>query len=252
LDKAFFGIVRRFGLLIAFLALTATVGALAWGIMLYRTPVHSEIAKPRLDYQKFKESLRPAPANQENAQVSSEGATAQTNTFKTPFEKQFERFVQQIIANGNRYLAPEYSMREDRVRSSCKEMTDRFPADQHDTLALSLMEQFAKATAALADDPSNKSNVADASEKGKRWETFTAWIATELQTQLEAENARVRTEEAKAVADKAQAIQLAGAAGTAFVVFIFFTLMLVLIAIERNTRPISVSGPPEASTAATA
>jgi hypothetical protein len=64
------------------------------------------------------------------------------------------------------------------------------------------------------------------------------WIASELQAQLESENERVRAEQAKAVANKVQAAQLVGAAGIAFLVFIFFTLMLVLMAIERNTRPI--------------
>jgi len=246
LDKAFFGIVRRFGLLIAFLALIITVGALVWGIVLYQTQVHEAIAKPNIDYEKYKQSLRPAPTAQGQATMAAESTPFSSEApRKTAFERQFDVYVGWIVANGNRYLSPDFTMREEVVRSSCKEMTDRFPADQHDSLTLAFMDQFAMLSGTFADDPANRANLTDPSEKGKRWGNFSSWVVTELQAQIEAENERVQKETAQAAANKVQALQLVGAAGVAFVMFVFFTLMLVLIAIERNTRTVVAKHSPE-------
>jgi hypothetical protein len=109
------------------------------------------------------------------------------------------------------------------------------------------MQQFAKLSQAFADDPANKENLPDPSEKTKRWQNFSIWLTTNFKTQIEAENERVQKETLEAAAKKVQALQLLGAAGVAFVIFVLFTLMLVLIAIERNTR--AVAGKPSAERA---
>ncbi len=249
MDKTFFAIVRRFGLLIAFLALIVTVGALAWGIMLYQTSVRQDIAKSRIGYEKFKESLRPPPTTQGQTAMDTDSTpSSPVAAGKTAFERQFDLYVGQIVANAKRYLGPDYTVTEEEIRSNCKELTDRLPTEQHDSLALGFMEQFAKLSGTFADDPANRANLSDPYEKGDRWGKFDSWIVTEFQTQLEAENERVQKETLEAAANKIRATQLLGAAGVAFVTFVFFTLMLVLIAIERNTRTVVANPSPEHTT----
>ena len=139
-------------------------------------------------------------------------------------------------------IAPEISLKEEDVRSTCQGLVAQLPAVQHDTLALAFMRQFAGLSKSFADDPAN--HVSDPSEKGRRWDRFFAWVITELQRQIEAENERVQRESAEVATNGAEAMRLLGAAGVAFIVFVFFTLMLVLIAIERNTRTHLLSASP--------
>ena len=243
MDKAFFGIVRRFGLVVAFLALVSCLGAIAWGVMLYQTPVQRQLATPSLNYSQFKESLRPTPVN-ETANGSTEQFQAPGSSqrqSKTEFERKFDAFLSQIVINGNRYLSPDFTLREDRIRSACLEMTQSLPQDQHDALALAFMEQFAAASKKFADDPANRANVYSPSDKGDRWQAFINWITSELQRQIQAESERVQQETAKAMENRTQALQVFAMGGVAFIAFVFFTLMLVLIAIERNTRQLATS-----------
>jgi hypothetical protein len=247
LDKTFFGIVRRFGLLIAFLALIVTVGALAWGIVLYQAGAHEGIRMPRIDYEKYKQSLQPSPTAQGQTAVGTEATPFSSEApGRTAFDRQFDLYMGQIVANGNKYFSPDFTIKEEYVRSTCKEVTDQFPAEL-DSPALAFMQQFAKLSQAFADDPANKENLPDPSEKTKRWQNFSIWLTTNFKTQIEAENERVQKETLEAAAKKVQALQLLGAAGVAFVIFVLFTLMLVLIAIERNTR--AVAGKPSAERA---
>src|ERR1041385_1961319 len=104
-------------------------------------------------------------------------------------------------------------MREEAVRAGCKEMTNKFPADQQDRLALEFMRRYAKASAEFAHDTSHRENVSDPQEKAARWQKFSTWVISELQAQSEAESERIRGEEIKAAANKAQALQLAMMAG---------------------------------------
>jgi hypothetical protein len=234
-DKALFGIVRHFGLLIALLALIATGGAIFWGIMLYQAPMHQRtIETPKLDYEKYKRSLELSPIVQGQSAIGAEQAPLPGGP--TEFQRQFDSYVSEIVTNGNRYLYPDFTMRENVVRLKCKEMTDDFPAERHDSLTLAFVERFARLSGAFSDDPANRENLADLSEKTKRWEAFTSWIVNELHSQIQAENERVQRETAEAVANKAAALQLLEAAGVSFIIFLLFTLILVLLAIERNTR----------------
>ena len=239
MDKTFFGIVRRFGLLIALVALIVTVGALAWGIMLYQTSVRQDIAKSKIGYEKYKESLRQSPTTQGQTAMDTHSTSSSLEASgKTAFERQFDVYVGQIVANGNRYLSPEFTVTEEEIRSNCKELTDQLTTEQHDSLALGFMEQFAKVSGTFADDPVNRANLSLPYEKGDRWGKFNSWIVTEFQAQLGAENERVQKETLEAAANNIRATQLLGTAGVAFITFVFFTLMLVLIAIERNTRTV--------------
>ena len=241
MEKTFFGIVRRFGRITAVFALTATVGAIAWGVMLYKTSVNEAAVRPRLSYEEFRQSLRASPANRGQTGTGAQSASVMPEfVMKSAFDRQFDSYVEQIIANGNSYVSPEFTMKEEYLRATCKELADRFPVEQRERVILSFMEQFAKLSKAFADDPANRANIADPSERGRRWQNFTSWMFfTEIQTQMEAENQQVRKEAADA--NKVRAVQLLGAAGVAFVIFVFLTLMLVLIAIEKNTRPLAAS-----------
>jgi hypothetical protein len=230
-DKAFFRIVRRSGLSIAVLALTGTVGAIAWGIVLYQTQVHDAVAKPKFDYENFRQSLRPVPANQGQAppQVREAGPVSLVVLFRSVFDSEFDGYLRQIVANGNRYLSPEFTINEEAIRSTCNQLVDWFSEPQHDELGPSVVAQFAEIFKPFVDDPANKQNLGDPPEKAQRRETFASWRSTELWTQIAAENERVQEETAEAVVKKAQTLQLLEAAGVAFVVFAFFTLMLVLM-----------------------
>jgi hypothetical protein len=241
-DEAFFRIVRRFGLLIAFLALTGTVGAIAWGIVLCQTRVHDAIATLKFDYENFKQSLRPVPANQEQAppQVREARPVSPVVLSKSAFEREFDGYLRQIVANGNKYLSPEFTIEEEAIRSTCNQLVDQFPEPQHDELGLAFVAQFAEISKGFAEDPANKQNLSDPTENAQRWENFASSFGTELQTQIAAENERVQKETAEAVVKKAQALQLMEAAGVAFIVFAFFTLMLVLMSKDSAATSVDI------------
>jgi hypothetical protein len=231
MDRALFGIVRYFGLLITLFALVATVSAVVFGIVLYRTSVHQPtMGTSPLDYETYKRSIEPAGQRQ----GATDAEQARSPGELTEFQRQFDSYASEIIANGNRYVSPD-SIQENIVRKY-KTMTDGFPAEQHDSLALAFMEQFAGLSRAFAEDPVNSENLTYFYEKTRRWEHFIFWIDNELHSRIEAENERVQKEGAEATMNKVAALQLFWAAGVSFLIFVSFTLILVLLAIEQNTR----------------
>jgi hypothetical protein len=66
---------------------------------------------------------------------------------------------------------------------------------------------------------------------------FSQWMFKSYRSQINEETERILQEKLKADFRKTQAGVVATAAGASFVIFMLFTLMLVLLAIERNTRP---------------
>jgi hypothetical protein len=231
LDKTFFRIVRGFGLLIAFLALIVTVGALAWGLVLYQAKVTEAKMPPSIDYGKYNPSLGSSPTTGSETGIGDEATLASLEAPRTTVGKgQFPVHLWRIVTNSNRYVSLDPTMREEPSRSRYTVITDSFPVQQRAGI--------------FADDPSNRANLANSAEKVK---------LTELQTQVSTENERIQKETIQAAAKKVEALQLFGAAIVAFVIFVLFTLMLVLNAMERNIPVIILkvsTGHPTASLAA--
>lgn len=237
--------MRRFGLFVAFVTLVGALGGLAWAVYSYSSPVSENIAKPKVDYKDFKQ--RPTtrvdqPRSSEEPPSATDGEGARRKN--SEHDRQFEAHLQQIVANGNKFLAPELTIREEGVRSECKGLISDLPDDSQPQLGEAFMAQFETATVNFVRDQSNYANMNDpSSDKGERWTKFSRWMFADFRSQIDEEKQRIAKEKFAAEIRKTQAKVVATAAGASFVIFMLFTLMLVLLAIERNTRqqPVPVS-----------
>lgn len=74
------------------------------------------------------------------------------------------------------------------------------------------------------------------SEEYVRWEKYIEWFVGQYRESYEQEQERIQEERLEQQADRATSIGYLAVAGSAFAIFILFTLVLVLLQIEKNTR----------------
>lgn len=242
MDKTFFAIVRRFGLGVAFVTLLGAICGIAWAIYSYSSPVNENIAEPKVQYREFKLTLTakttPAADQDDSTPAASDPAE---RTKASEFDRKFEAHLQRILEAASKYLQPDLNLTEayrDGLREGCKTLISQLSEKNRLELGEAFMVQFEAATVAFVGDGLNSANMTDsAAEKGQRWDMFSNWMFETYRSRLHEETERISQEKLKAEFRKAQAGVVATAAGTCFVIFLLFTLMLVLLAIERNTRP---------------
>ena len=234
--------MRRFGLVVALVTLLGAIGGTVWAIYSYNSPVNENITEPKVQYKDFKQKATAKAGSPDGQEDSIPAANDPTERpMASESDRRFEAHLQRIFEIASKYLQPELNLPEayrDGLRDGCKTLISQLPEKNQPELGEAFMTQFEAATISFVGDASNSGNPNDPSaDKGRRWDSFSQWMFKSYRSQINEETERILQEKLKADFRKTQAGVVATAAGASFVIFMLFTLMLVLLAIERNTRP---------------
>ena len=232
MERKFFTIVRILGAFIASLSLLAVVSG---GIMAYNqltSAADTEIKTPQVEFSSFeKESAPSADGNEQNYE---EDKSIQKNVVDgdtSDYEKQFDKYFTKIVDNINKY-AEKYNVgtvNEEPLKNYLNGQLENYDAD----LALSYMHQLTTITAQLLTSPNAKNTITG---EPMKWDELITWFNNKFQQQVSLEQERVQSEEMEAASDKIAGLTTLGVVGASLFVFMFFTMVLVLLRIESNTR----------------
>jgi len=240
IEHSFISFVGMFSMLVAILAIATLLITLAIGINHYTKTVNEEVSDPDISYQDYKEEKQDV-YNQSyeyespmDSETDIKAAQLEEDEAKLKLDKKFDHFYTQITQNFNAYA---------------KEIGDApissFPTLRKDLFSLlitnedgsfHLMQPLLDFSSSLKEDAGEFKKLAEDDLRKVKWIDALNWFLAQKDEHLNIENRRIEREHNQVRRDKSEASQFMMIAGGAFLVFIFFVLLLVLLKIERNTR----------------
>lgn len=242
-ERRLYSIVRWFGLIVTTLALALSIIVVFNGLS--KLPYHSSstLEIPSTSYEDFR---RIAEARRSDTSPAATDTTLQQKqeaaaaaAAEADFEARLKPHLDAIVANLASYAAktdqakPAAQAIGDYIRSNMKQFSGR-----DDTLAWGYVKGLEKATRDLAADGDRLSKLPGDDARRVRWEAFLDWYTQQYIQQINAELQRINAEREKAISDAAEAPAFFYAGAVAFGVVIIATLLLLLLRIELNTRPL--------------
>lgn len=246
MEKNFFSIVRWFGLIIATLALSGAVIAFVIGGSKFLIHPNSSFKNPNPKYDDFQQSAeaqrapRVTPNSSDNTLRDKEAAAAAAAA-DAEYERKLKPHLDAIVSHLETYAArtdqpkPSSQAVGDRVRSMMKDL-QRLTGDT--SLSWSFVEGLERATQDLSNDADRLSKLAVDDPRRVRWDRFLEWYARQFNEQIATQLQRREAERLKAIAEAAEAPMYFYAGAVAFGAFILTTVLLLLVKIESNTRPV--------------
>ncbi len=244
IEHRFYSIARWFGLFVTTAALIVAAIAAIDGLQKTMSGVDSQIRSPAVSYDDFRsaaDAAAAAPATHADTTLQQKEQVAAQAQADVDFEKRLKPDLDAIVGSLTGYAAaldvakPSPQAVGDYVRNNMKDVSQGKNGD----LAWAYVDGLKKATAALASDGDRLAKLSADDSRRVRWDKFLDWYTQSFKAGIGAEYRRIGIETAKAAADKVQSLWLFYVAGASFGVFIYMTMLLVLLRIERNTRPAS-------------
>lgn len=235
MENLFFRIVKVFSLVVALLAIVACLGFLGYAGYNYFQPPNISFQESSVDFNSFKSELErmAAEANATNENEINE---------KLPQESQFkgseipDRYLSRLNEIEMLFINIVRELRQpplgQEVRLRIYQAAQRL-GESHIDPYLDNLTFFLKALT------ENIGYFKDFEMEDKRYITakkIHLWFFQAYSDQLESEYNRIRSEELAYEARKIKAYAALPFAAGAFGAFMYFTLVLVLLAIENNTR----------------
>jgi hypothetical protein len=249
IERGFYGIVRGLGLIGTTAALAiALIAAVGGAFKLAHMPDIS-VHRPKTTYADFRQApevsrtdTQPVANDPMLAQKLLEATAAREaaarEAAKAEFEKRLKPHIDAIVRNLASYAAktnqakPAPQAVGDYVRSTMQQF-ERFGQ----AVPMEYVEDLDKAAGDLAADADSLAKLENSDPRRVRWDAFLVWYTGHYAQQLNGDVDRIDAEKSKALSDAAEAPMLLYGAAIAFGVFVFGTIILVLLRIELNTRP---------------
>jgi hypothetical protein len=242
-ERRFFTIVRWFGLIITSIALgIAVITAIDGLLKLFRHP-NTTVHAPTVTYGDFRPAIGPeqsSASRNPDTTLQQKQAEAAKAAAEAEFEKQLKPHLDAIVGNITTYAdnlgqaKPDAKALGDYVRTNMQQVL-RLTGDQ--SLQWSYVSGLEKATHDLAADASRLSKLDPSDPNRVRWNIFIDWFTDQYKQRLSAELQRINVEKMETIAGEEAAPALFYGAASAFGIFVVFTLLLLLLRIELNTRP---------------
>ncbi len=246
IEHRFYSILRGFGLLATTIALIAAIFAAVNGISKITPHTESVLQPPNATYEDFRRQMAAdrsdvSPISADTTLQKKEEAAAEASA-EAEFEKRLKPELDSIVADLGSYAAktdqakPSAQAVGDYVRTKMQRVTRVSGAD---TLAWRYVAGLKNATHELFLDSDRLSKLEPSDQRRVRWDVFLDWYNEQYEHQINVEIQRINSDNAQAVSNAAQAPVYFYVAAVAFGIFIFTTLLLLLLRIEANTRPSS-------------
>jgi hypothetical protein len=237
LEKKFFAIARKFTFGAAALMLFLAIGLGAYAILGLKFNVKEDIAIPTVNSADFFKELSEANATTHQSRLNTNHNVEVTQ--KSKIDEEAEKAAKIVAKNLNDYIAKKASFD-----------ASSYIYYNESKLAEIFKNDFAKNILELSDEKTTIDflvKIAKASEElNAKYEQFNSrlieptdfleWYRKKYISKLQEEKTRIEAEKAKAEESKAQSLTFAYFAAVAFIVFVSFTIILVLFRIELNTR----------------
>ncbi len=222
IERNFFLIVQKIGLLFAIIAFTAVV---VLGMVSYEkinTKLTDKIDTPDIKFAKYQN-----PISVESDKINQDlinNSIVNKNAKKDEFNRKFNQSVQTIISNLNQL--PDELINKSGMQQEMK-VKIKIKADPYNQeLQLAYVESLAKLTKQLVNVGGDQVNVAD----------FLRWHDQEFAKQVNEQTQGNILKMSGLKTERLTGFITLGMAGAALGIFIMFVMMLVMLRIELNTR----------------
>jgi len=239
IETTFFSVVRKFCMFIASISIIVVVIFLLSSLSDFMSSADEDISDPDVSYNEYKDELQ---NRYDNSYVTKDSATSSSSTEqkerkliadseRLEFEKEFDKDYKEIEKHLNEYakIVGDDPVSNYNIR---KWLLDK--ATEEDNLdSLNELNDFVED---LRDDADKLKKLDSADQRRPKWIKSLEWFFDERNKQLQNEHERIQQEHYEAMTDKAEALTQLIVAGSAFITFMFFVIILVLMRIESNTR----------------
>lgn len=228
MERKFFSIVRIIGSILASIALLVVIGGIIMAYDQYSDTANVNMETPKVEFSDFEESQKKKEVVKKEI---SKNITQVNEAPEDVFQKKFEKYMKIISDNINQY-ALKYNvdtLNDQGARNYFNEKIESYD----DTLKEAYMSQFADLTVNLLASPNIKNTP---NGLPMSWMTMLDWFEYKFNQKITEEENRIQNEQLEAAASKVNSLETLTIVGGALIVFLFFTMVLVLLRIESNTR----------------
>ncbi len=218
IERNFFVIVQRLGLLFALLAFAATV---VLGIVSYEKislTATDRIKAPVIEYSKYQNPI--SVATPQERKVEQPKAQPVLDTFERDFDQAIVQIVDSLNTLGDDVI--NKADMQNRVKILVKIKSNPYPQ----SLQLAYAQSLAKLTKQLVNVGGDEINV----------DRFFSWHDKEFAQQVDAQTQGNILKMSSLKNERMNGFVALGMAAAALGIFIMFVMMLVMLRIERNTR----------------
>jgi hypothetical protein len=213
IEKNFFKIVQRLGLLFAMLAFVAVIFLGVTSYQKINIEANDQIDTPVINFADYQN-----PISVQETKISAD--LKENDTFNQEFDTQ----VADIVAALE--MMPDTSIDKTDLAQKVKILVKIKSNDYPQNLQLAYAKSLAKITKQMVIVGSEKTNV----------DEFVKWHEQEFTKQVNTQTQNNFLSMGSLKAEKATGYAMLGAAAAALGIFIMFVMMLVMLRIERNTR----------------
>ena len=220
LERGFFTLVQRLGLLFAITAFAATAALAFFSYEKLSLQASDRIQTPVIKYADYQNPISAAEATTEqaNTEVASPAQTPDT------FTQEFDLAVSQIIAQLKQL--PDDTINKEGLETNVKVLVKIKSNPYVQELQLAYAQSLAKLTKTLVTVGGSDINVDD----------FFAWHDKEFAKQVDAQTQSNIQKMSSLKSERANGMIALGMSAAALAVFIMLVMMLVVLRIEKNTR----------------
>lgn len=237
----FFKIVGLFSYVVAAVALFAAIALVAIGGAQFTKGVDESIQKPNPTLELFlrdqkaaRQDQKPRPGSKA-APSDDAGRKEAVEAFQVKIAPLFNRIVSALDK-----FAAETKQDSVNPKGLEKYLIKETPELQGDKY-LEFLSSLAKEAESLGGKASQIATLPEDDPAYIKWRDFVPWFVASYMEQYRGEQGRIQKERLVQAANRVEALTLLGAAASAFLVFVFFTMILLLIQIEAHTRHVNES-----------
>jgi hypothetical protein len=213
IEKNFFKIVQRLGLLFAMLAFVAVIFLGVTSYQKINIEANNQIDTPVINFADYQN-----PISAQEAKISAD--LKENDTFNQEFDTQVADIVAALET------MPDTSIDKTDLAQKVKILVKIKSNDYPQNLQLAYAKSLAKITKQMVIVGSEKTNV----------DEFVKWHEQEFTKQVNTQTQNNFLSMGSLKAEKATGYAMLGAAAATLGIFIMFVMMLVMLRIERNTR----------------
>lgn len=239
MGNKFFRIVGVASYILAAIALAVAIFATIASGSAWLTGVDENISQPEISMDDYRESLNPESETEESLPVG-DLAPEDYEEQKSEIQERINNLT--VLINKYGRLTSQPGANKEGLGNWLRSQTNRLSHQDYVRFLDSLIDTFKHELVepAESEDPSllvtNIPGLENADTTHVNWEKYLGWFAWEYMSRYQSELARIEQEKMEQAQAKAGSIATLIIAGSAFAIFVFATVILLLVRIESNTR----------------
>ncbi len=232
----FFKIVGVVSYIAATLALIVAIGFAVMAGVGFVGRVDDVAKQPKPSFDEFLQKQRAEAASRTQSDTPPESSLNdnEPKIEDQAFQAKLTPLLNRVYAAVNRFGAAtnQGSVEPAEFEKYLLKRTDEFDQEKY----LAFLSSLGDAMEALASRSAQIAALPETDPGYVKWEQYVTWFTTTYIDQYHKEQRRIEEEKIAQEAERMRSLTLLAAAGSAFLAFVFFTMILLLVQIEANTR----------------